>query len=124
MIPISKNIGCICEVKTGDYEANKVLRPKYVNQCVSRLGLVSKSEVELIATHLQNRPDWTDENKYIFKILIGNEKKEGINSIFLSIDHVEKFIKNRIEKYQREKYQDRMLFNSCLFQILIHQNRG
>ncbi len=121
-IPLSKTLGCICEVKTGTYDSENILRPKYVKQCISRLGLSSKLNVESISNHLANNIFWSEGETYIFKLLIANEEKPGTTSMFLLINEVEKFIETRINKYQTQKYQDRMLFSSDLFQFLIHQN--
>ena len=107
----SKYIFVYCEVKTGKYKATDLfpkIREKYV---LKRFGL-------------QDVPD-NGKSVVFKKILIANKKHNSIDEkvIFIELDYVISFIKERFREYKEDKYPSRMFFNSSLIQLLIHEEK-
>ena len=108
----SKYIFVYCEVKTGKYKASDLFPKKRDEYVLKRFGL-------------QNVPD-KDGDVVFKKILIAKENK-GVDgeAIFIGLDYVISFIKERFRQYKEDKYPSRMFFNSSLIQLLIHEeNKG
>jgi hypothetical protein len=114
-------IGVICEVKTGAYDLGDIFRPEYVKYAIGRLGFTQRENVAAISEAL-NKVGMLEieEGRRICKLLIANDQKESPGFIFRSLNSVEDFINDRVRKYPKEKYADRMYFGSELFQHTIH----
>jgi hypothetical protein len=115
-------IGLICEVKTGDYKLEEIFRPEYVKYSLGRLGLIPR---EMISGFAEKFFDTalleTEEGHLICKLLIANIQKDSQVFFNKSLNSAVDFIENRILKYPKEKYSDRMFFGSELLQYTIHR---
>ena len=114
-------IGIICEVKTGRYKLEEIFRPEYVKYAIGRLGFTPRENIAAISDELNKVALLEiEEGRRIGKLLIANDQKGPSNFIFRSLNSAEDFINDRVEKYSKEKYADRMYFGSELFQHTIH----
>ncbi len=122
LLGFHRTVGLICEVKTGAFKANKLFRPAYVKSCVGRLGLVTKGQIETVATSLEEESVVeTGCGSAVAKLLITDTRHDSEPYITFSFSQVEKFLEERIEKYPQDKFRDRMFFPSGLFQHMIHR---
>ena len=98
----SNYIFVYCEVKTGDYNVNELFPENRIEYVRKRCGAPSTS---------------------IKKVLIANEKKDGLQNdiMFISLNDVLSFICDRFKQYDEYKYPSRMFFKSSLIQLLIHE---
>jgi len=104
----SKYIFVYCEVKTGDYEVEKLFLNERIEYVKKRCGLTNTS---------------TKSGYHIKKVLIANEEENGLldGIVFISLTDVISFIRNRFKTYDEYKYPSRMFFKSSLIQLLIHE---
>lgn len=121
---LDRFIGVICEVKTGDYDPSKLFRPNYVEYALGRLGFVPREHIQEAFDVLKECPvvELPDGN-IVFKLLVTNGEPETDICFALSLNQVEDFIVERVRRYPKEKYADRMFFSSELFQHTIHRVR-
>lgn len=117
-------IGVICEVKTGDYDLDKLFRSNYVEYALGRLGLVPRDHIQETLEILREHPiAELPDSSIVFKLLVADKEPDTDNCFVLSLNWVEDFILERVRKYPAEKYADRMHFSSELFQHAIHRVR-
>ena len=116
-IDAGKTLGVICEVKTGNFEKDKLFRAEYVSYAAKRLGITNAQEDIARIANGKAIEDVGDKYRVI-KLFISNKAEEG-DFIYLSLESIVQFLLDRIEKYPIEKYRDRMFFSSILFQGLI-----
>jgi len=115
-------VGVICEVKTGAYKLDDIVRPEYVKYSVGRLGFMQRELIAGFSEKLNgNACLETEEGHRICKLLIANDQKDSRAFFFRSLNSTEDFISGRVRKYPNEKYADRMYFGSDLFQHTIHR---
>lgn len=119
-LDFTKTIGIICQVKTGRYDLKDIFKREYVAACVARLGFTSHDEASRLAQELALRPTIDAEDNCQFgKLLIAKKEVASEHFLFLSLEHVRRFIRERIQKYPKAKYRDRMFFGSLLIQDMI-----
>ena len=119
-IDFSKTIGVICEVKTGRYDLKKLFRSESIRYTIPRLGFVPTALVNNIADSLEKKPFiYIKDNYQIVKLLIAEEGENSENYIFKPLGEVVNFLRQRVLKYPKEKFGDRMFFSSILFQSII-----
>lgn len=116
-IDAGKTLGVICEVKTGNFEKDKLFRAEYVSYAAKRLGITNAQEDIARIANGKAIEDVGDIYRVI-KLFISNKAEEG-DFIHLSLESIVQFLLDRIGKYPIEKYRDRMFFSSILFQGLI-----
>lgn len=103
-------IGIICQTKGGAIGDGQLFREPYLFYCVERIGFTSNKDS--IISQLNKSPVATIMNELgqlcqVAKILISrDEPTKDINYLLISLKNVYSFIKQRIEKYPREKYRD------------------
>jgi len=112
-----RTLGVICEVKTGNYDRAKIFRTEYVSYAAKRLGFTNeKKDINRIA---KGRAfEEIGEFYRVIKLLVSNDEQKG-NFVHLRLNAIIQFLLDRISKYPKEKYRDRMFFGSILFQGLI-----
>lgn len=116
----AKTIGIICEVKTGDYEKDKLFRKENVHYCVGRLGFVSQQYIGEISDRLDEQAIIDLDSHYqIGKLLVANNGAQTERYSYIDLGSIIAFLERRIERYPEEKYRDRMFFSSILFQSVI-----
>lgn len=115
-LDMTKQLGVICEVKTGQVE--RIFSNHMVETAIMRLGLIEEAHWNNVLRGLQQAAIWENETCQLAKILISANESEG-EHIHIPLDYVVYFIKNRMEKYQNEKYSARTLFNSSLLQFFM-----
>jgi len=120
---LNLTIGLICEVKTGGYKLKEIFRESNLIYSIRRLGFVPPRKIMSVAKELDSHAVLRISETYqIGKLLIANHFIDNKNSerlLFYSLDKVIEIIKNRIAKYQYEKYRDRIFFNSTLVQYFM-----
>ena len=117
-------IGILCEVKTGNYDVSSLFKFEAVKYALTRFGF--KPKLGEHANELKNSPMvkfFHNNQKYqIAKILVSNKQNKGeVCYIHFQLADLEKFISNRIKRYKRKKWQDRMSFPSNYLQAMIDQ---
>jgi hypothetical protein len=119
-LDFERTIGAICEVKTGYYNPKDIFRQDYILYSLGRLGFLPDNELTDIAHGLEETAliNVGDQHQ-ICKLLISNQNKGNGEFLFNDFDSVISFLHGRIQKYPKEKYADRMFFNSTLLQGLI-----
>ena len=120
-------IGIICQVKGGATgTTEKLFSEEYLLRSVKRLGLTK--DINPVMKTLRMETIYECESKIpgnlskfsIAKLLISRDIPSANNNyIHLSLDHVIKFIIERIQKYKQQKYADRGFFSSMALQTLI-----
>jgi len=119
-----RTIGMICEVKTGRYALDEIFRSGYVDYSLGRLGLIPREQIQAVGADLSMNAVVDVSDKYrICKLLIANEEKRNGSFLFWTLTRAEAFIRERIAKYPKEKYADRMFFGSELLQYTIQKHR-
>jgi hypothetical protein len=120
-IDFSKTIGIVCEVKTGHYTSDTLFPTQSMEYCIGRLGLFPRDSVGRVSSDLNGCAYKVfPNNTAIAKVLISNRNQRERNDfIQISLDEIEMFLKARIEHYPKEKFGDRMMFNSDLIQSII-----
>jgi hypothetical protein len=108
-------------VKTGILDQDKLFRQQYVLYFLQRLGFTSDFDKLYELSNITDPFFDIDENYRVIKLLISSKEYEGPFKNCL-ISDIMQFLLDRINKYPIEKYQDRMFFNSILFQGLIEIN--
>jgi len=124
-------IGILCEVKTGNYDVSSLFKFETVKYALTRFGF--KPELGKYADELKNSPMVTffhNNQKYqIAKILVSNRQNQGevryihlqLTYLEVQLTYLEEFISDRIERYKRKKWQDRMFFPSNYLAAKIDQ---
>jgi hypothetical protein len=114
-------LGVVVEVKTGAYEVDDILRPRYLRYAVERLGLTR--DVNSVMRQFEGQAvAQTEDGSHIAKILIANTvPRGGAPLLYLSFHMVRAFLEGRMQKYPREKFGDRLFFNSNYLQDLIER---
>lgn len=119
-------IGIICQVKGGAIGDKELFPEPYLSYSLDRLGLTADNSA--IAKELGESPIVSFQNELgqncqIAKLLITrDEPKNDINYLWLTLDSVYGFIRNRIKEYPKEKYADRNFFSSIGLQTIIEMN--
>ena len=117
---LSKTIGIICEVKTGDYKKDKLFSLPNLRYCIGRLGFVPVQQIDDLSDYLYSHSVVTINNNYqVGKILIAENGNNTEKYLFYSLGQTIAFLRDRIKRYPNEKYRDRMFFGSILFQSVI-----
>lgn len=112
----SKYVFVYCEVKTGDgYKVENLFPEERIEYVLKRFGLDYERPIE--------DPKIAIGDNIFMKILIAKNKKRNTDgkAIFIGLDDVISFIKERFGYYKEDKYPSRMFFNSALIQFLIHE---
>lgn len=112
-----RTLGVICEVKTGDYELNKLFRPEYVRYAAKRLGMTKEDE-DITRIACGGAIEDIGDSYRIIKLFVSNRRATGKFKNY-GLEEIIQFLLDRIGKYPIEKYRDRMFFGSILFQGLI-----
>lgn len=112
-------IGLLCEVKTGGFDVHELFQPHYVSYAVGRFGFIK--DPKKIGLIVQQKAYTIEAGQFqIAKILFSNKNQSESERFFhFSLSHARNFLQARIRKYPKEKYQDRLFFNSDLIQDLI-----
>lgn len=117
-------IGIVCEVKTGGYNVKDLFREDVLRYAIARLGFVPREEVGRVADVLRDRavvalPDGTQ----IGKLLVARQERQG-PFLMRALTDVEDFLTERVRKYPKQKYADRVYFGPVLFQTVIELTVG
>lgn len=119
-----KTIGVICEVKTGAYTKDDLFKIDNMIYIVPRLGFADPSQATQIANDMENKALLDIGGGYqICKLLIAEQGETTARYIFKPLSSIIDFIHQRIEKYPKEKFGDRMFFSSIQLQTVIHSAR-
>lgn len=118
-------IGLLCEVKTGrNVDVDSLFKPENVSYAVGRFGFtphISTPYYTELVSSVEQKANTVRSNFQIAKVLFS--KKDGLKNndrfFHFPLSHLKKFLQDRIRKYQREKYQDRMYFPSNMMQYMI-----
>jgi hypothetical protein len=118
IIDFSKPAGIVCEVKTGQYVAKRLFPRAKLEYAVGRLGLVPRERIEVVTQGIRERPSIAISGRFsITKMLIADHLKPG-PFVGISLDHVKAFLKERVARYPKDKYRDRLFFQDGVFQLL------
>ncbi|MFW6016094.1 MAG: hypothetical protein ACOCRK_06620 [bacterium] len=117
-LDFNKVTGIICEVKTGDYEEEKLFKSKYINYSLRRFGF--KSDIYRYTNSVKNNNITQLDEYQIVKLFVSNNEPQSTeDKIFISLQKIREFIETRLEKYNTEKWQDRIFFHSNYLQSVI-----
>ncbi len=117
-------IGIVCEVKSGYYRAADLFRQDVLRYAIARLGFVPPGSVAKLAADLEDKAIAVlSDGTQIAKLLVARREGEG-PFIMRGLTDVERFLQQRVEKYPKQKYADRMFFGPVLFQAIIEQTAG
>jgi hypothetical protein len=118
-LDFTRTIGVISEVKSGRLERAKLFRSAWLSDAVARLGLIGQDESKRVAKALKDAPVLGVGSVQLAKLLVSRVRPQNGCYLWLSLDHLESFVRARIQKYLSRKYGDRMFFDSMLVQQLI-----
>lgn len=121
---------CIClivEVKTGpvtNADLNRAFATERLKNSLRRFGVLTSSQIESVVADLAHNRLARHETYCFGKLLISNETTHSRSEMFSNeclhlrlIDAVA-FLRNRVRRYQTEKFAARMFFPSDLIQFL------
>lgn len=111
------DLGVICEVKTGAFNAANIFSQHAITTAIPRLGLAPERRWNQISETLTTDKSWENGGYQIKKILISHREVEG-PWLHISLRHVVSFIMTRFASYRQEKFSARMFFSSSLIQFL------
>lgn len=117
--------GVLCEVKTGAFQNVDLFKAEYVQYAVDRFGFAPRLS-EHIQDILNNRVHTFEINGtrfQILKVLVSNTPTNRGDLLQLDLQAARQFLKDRINKYKREKWQDRLLFDCDLLGNLIDEQQ-
>ena len=121
IINFDKTVGVICEVKTGAYAKKDLLKKENMVYTIPRLGFTKPDTAAGIANDMENKTIIEIGETYeIFKLLIAEKGEPTEKYIFKPLSSVINFIHQRIQKYPKAKFSDRMFFSSIQLQTVIH----
>jgi len=115
----------IIEVKSGNYNAENLFLREDIEYLVPRFGCFSDlsiddyNNIEVNSNYLKQ-----PENVRISKILAATNTTASERFHSISIDEMKTFIRSRINRYGRQKYQSRLFFPSDLLQLLISEEHN
>jgi hypothetical protein len=113
-----RTIGLICAVTT-EVKLRDFSFPDYsMDSAVDRLGFAANTS-EIKAALCNKKCYLIGEQYQIAKLLIADRQLDDTYTdfLFLPLEHIRKFIKNRFKQYY-QKFRDRIYFNSDLIQYL------
>lgn len=121
---LARPIGIICEVKSGDYTLTELFREDVLRYSIARLGFIPVDGVRSVADALREVPVVAlADGTQIAKLLVARHEREG--PFFMrGLTEVEDFLQQRVKKYPKQKYGDRMFFGPVLFQTVIELTAG
>lgn len=122
---LSKNIGLMCEVKSGrNFNANKVLlkREERISYCLKRIGFFSEEKVEYHTNVLKSEFVSPGNFHEVGKLLVTRRQENVPGFICLSMNHIEQFIVERIRLFPNAKDGAKLHFNSEMLQYIIWKN--
>ena len=120
-LDLRRPIGLLCEVKSGDYDVDRVFREEVLSYAVGRLGVVRQADLEVTTRALAEVPVLPlDDGWQIVKLLVARDPVDGA-FLTRSLDQVEGFLDDRVRAYPKQKYADRMYFGPVLFQTVIER---
>lgn len=120
-ISFDKTVGVICEVKTGAYAKDDLFKKENMAYVIPRLGFAKPETTTDITNALENEIMIEINGAYrVFKLLIAEQGETTGQYLFKPLDAVIDFIYQRINKYPKEKFGDRMFFSSIQLQSAIH----
>lgn len=118
-LEFSRQVGLVCEVKTGRYEAQAVFPEDAVRYSIARLGMVPHDQVDQVLHALSVQPAVRiGDDAQIAKLLVARNPANG-PFLSRSLTDVEQFLFDRVARYPKEKHRDRMFFGPVLFQTII-----
>lgn len=119
--PLDKIIACIVEIKTGNQlsrdNIDKSFKKERLLYALNRFGIFSQEENKSILVDLERDQSTYYNNVLFCKILISNKEKIG-SWLWLSLQHVNEFLKQRFKRHACNKNRDRMFFTEPLIQYL------
>jgi hypothetical protein len=91
---------------------------------LARLGFVPRDGVPRIARRLRDQAVVVlEDGTQLAKLLVARRESNG-PFLIRNLTEVERFLRERVEKYPRQKYADRMFFGPVLFQTIIELTAG
>lgn len=115
----NENVAIICEVKSGDYNKKDLFKIEKIKYCLKRFGLLDERNNKDIIDNVVNKNIYKIRDFYVLKLLISQKSNDSDIYKNMTLNHINKFIKERIESYRHEKNQSRMFFPSNLIQYII-----
>lgn len=113
----NRTLAVICEVKTGNFEEQRLFPSENIKYAVNRLGITNnKDDIERISKG--NAISDINRIYRVFKLFVSTRDAYG-NFVYLHLSQIYQFLIDRIKKYQNAKHQDRMFFDSIIIQNLI-----
>jgi hypothetical protein len=123
-LDLAKPIGIVCEVKSGRYNERDLFRDDVLRYAIARLGFVPRATVDAVAARVRNEALIVlEDGAQIAKLLVARRQSLG-PYLMRELAEVERFLQERVRKYPRRKFADRMFFGAVLFQTIIDQTAG
>jgi len=121
---LGRPVGIVCEVKSGAYEVRDLFREDVLRYSLARLGFVPRDGVPRIARRLRDQAVVVlEDGTQLAKLLVARRESNG-PFLIRNLTEVKRFLRERVEKYPRQKYADRMFFGPVLFQTIIELTAG
>lgn len=117
----NKNIGIICEVKSGRSTPNDILlrRKDRLRYGLERIGFFSHTRVNELVVKLSSDPVVSGEYHQIGKVLITDDGRDIPGFICISLEEIHKFLKKHLRNYQGPKSRSKHFFPSPVIQQII-----
>jgi hypothetical protein len=117
----NKITGIVCEVKTGTFQDSNIFQSQYLRYALDRFGFTPdlSQRIDQISSNKIYDFDLNGMHYQLLKVLISNSASTRTDFMQLRLDDLRTFIVQRIQKYKRQKWQDRVLFQCDLLQDYI-----
>jgi hypothetical protein len=116
-------VGLIVQVKTGDNASREDFEKSFAEDklayAIKRIGIVPYRDVQSIICELSSSPMIVKDNFILAKIGIPESEERVENNskyITISLEHINSFIIERLEKYSERKDATRLFFADPLMQ--------
>lgn len=121
---LARPIGIVCEVKSGDYVVRELFREDVLRYSIARLGVTPVDDVGRVVEALRGSSIFTlADGTQVCKLLVAMLKRQG-PFLVRGLTEVEHFLQQRVERYPKQKYADRVFFGPVLFQTFIELTAG
>ncbi|MEE9288851.1 MAG: hypothetical protein V3U69_04590, partial [Bacteroidota bacterium] len=99
-VGFQRNLGVICEVKTGGYDLDRLFPEQHIQYSVGRLGLVPRVDIPHVSNELVQQPlvELPDGNA-IFKLFVADKETATKKFLFRTLSFIEDFLTTRVRRY-------------------------
>ncbi|MVP01023.1 hypothetical protein [Paenibacillus lutrae] len=118
---LDKNIGLICEVKSGNHFRSEIYmgREDRLKYALKRIGFFGPAKTTEYSQKLINQSVVAGRYHQVGKILFTHYPRQEPGFICINLEQVQSFLLDRIQRFPNEKSGAKLFFDSELLQYMI-----